>query len=281
MAMNKFQSYIAIDKIERPEFLKQIEEKVVNPNPPKTIEVAGNDAVLMVNGKRITRDTDPTNYALIMGIRKNPEITKHWPEINDENKMPPDFEIKDGILTMRDEAGKVLTQVKDFAPAPVKESVQSINETANDDVIEAFMSGNIPSNRRFPWGTAHLKINKENDSDFSLVNYSTPIAFRHEESVWFNGQKYSVTTSKIQSQIRGSASRNHVDMIETDGDGIRDAISDAHDARRLQDRPEPEETEPPVNPSESKVEPKIPAIVESTKHTAEELRKGPVGRILL
>lgn len=257
--------------IERPDFLAPvapIEEKVVNPNPPKTIEVADSDATLTVNGKKITRDSDPSNYELIMGIRKNPLISPHWSDIKDANKMPPDFEIKDGLLTMRDENGKVLAQIKDFGKAPVKESVEPLNETANQDVIKMFLEDSFPKNKRDVWGTTNVKIRKENQNDWSLVNYSTPILFRHAESVWYNGTRYSVTTSKIQSQIRGLAGQLGIDLVETDGNGIKDAIEKAHGVQ---------ESVEPVKPKE---EPK-PKAGRAFDGDHSKLQKNSVGRILL
>lgn len=36
----------------------------------------------------------------------------------------------------------------------------------------------------------------------TLINYSTIIAFKENDKLYINNEKYSVTTSKIQSQLR-------------------------------------------------------------------------------
>ena len=46
---------------------------------------------------------------------------------------------------------------------------------------------------------------KEENNGFCLYNYNTVIAFILDNTLYLNTQKYSTTTSKIQSQLRYQA----------------------------------------------------------------------------
>lgn len=46
---------------------------------------------------------------------------------------------------------------------------------------------------------------EENDRGFCLYNYNTIIAFILDNELYLNTEKYSVTTSKIQSQLKNQA----------------------------------------------------------------------------
>lgn len=106
-------------------------------------------------------------------------------------------------------------------------------ETSNADVINMFIDNSFPKDKKPVWGTTNLKITKENDG-WSLVNYRTRILYRPESGrgllgdnpVYFNTTKYSVTTSKIQNQIRRTAADSGVELKETDEKGINDAASE-------------------------------------------------------
>ncbi len=61
-----------------------------------------------------------------------------------------------------------------------------------------------------------------------LVNYTTPIAVRDEiGEIWINTEKYSRTTSKIQSQLHFICNRyswKHSGVFDTDENTLRDMI---------------------------------------------------------
>ena len=47
-----------------------------------------------------------------------------------------------------------------------------------------------------------------------LINYSTRIAYHEDGKLYLNVHKYSVTTSKIQNQLRAQAQNYGMDVIE-------------------------------------------------------------------
>ena len=91
----------------------------------------------------------------------------------------------------------------------------------NEDVIEMFLKDSFPKDKMSEWGTDNLKISKRSDG-WSLVNYSTPLLYRAngELTVYFNIKKYSVSTSKIQYQIRKLAKQLGIGLEEVDESGI-------------------------------------------------------------
>ena len=84
--------------------------------------------------------------------------------------------------------------------APIEDTASVDKEAAsNMAVIESFISGQAGAK------STNLTI-VENKNGLMLVNYQTPIAFRAADgTVYLNSQKYSVTTSKIQTFIRRAA----------------------------------------------------------------------------
>jgi hypothetical protein len=82
---------------------------------------------------------------------------------------------------------------------------QYLTEKKNTDVIEDFLAGKKASS------TKHLYI-RPTKNGLTLVNYSTVLVYKpHVENVYYmNKDKYSVTTSKIQSYIRGILSGKNV-----------------------------------------------------------------------
>jgi hypothetical protein len=115
---------------------------------------------------------------------------------------------------------------------PDEEPIESeadleVESTANEDVIRMFINDSFPKDKMPVWGTTHLKITKY-PNGWALVNYNTPILYRANGSdvVVFNTKKYSVTTSKIQSQIRGAFAGQPVK--ETDEAGIYSAIDQSN-----------------------------------------------------
>ena len=102
---------------------------------------------------------------------------------------------------------------------------ETMVEAKNTDVIDLFMTDSFPKNKKTNWGTEHLKINKE-ENGWSVINYATPILYRDDKSgdVFLNKQKYSVTTSKIQNQMRYLASKHNVDLKEVNEKEIKEAM---------------------------------------------------------
>lgn len=101
----------------------------------------------------------------------------------------------------------------------------TINEKTNMDVINMFMSQSFPIDKKPNWGTQHLRINKERYG-WSVINYATPILYRENGSdkVFMNKDKYSVTTSKIQNQMRRSAEENDIKLTEVNEEKIQSEI---------------------------------------------------------
>lgn len=55
---------------------------------------------------------------------------------------------------------------------------------------------------------------KSENIGFCLYNYNTIIAFILDNTLYLNTKKYSVTTSKIQSQLRNQATYTHYNIKE-------------------------------------------------------------------
>lgn len=85
---------------------------------------------------------------------------------------------------------------------------------SNSQVIDMFVNDSFPKDKMPTWGTDNLKISKQ-PNGWALVNYSTPLLYRQNgaSDVYFNTQKYSPTTSKIQNYIKKAlgGSANEVD----------------------------------------------------------------------
>jgi len=109
----------------------------------------------------------------------------------------------------------------------------SLNEAKNSDVIEMFVDDKFPHDKeeaadmnikkwKPQWGTKNLMISKRTNG-WALVNYNTPILFRKNTGeVFFNADKYSVSTSKIQSQIKRALKGTK--FKESDEAGIKKEI---------------------------------------------------------
>lgn len=97
-----------------------------------------------------------------------------------------------------------------------------IEATSNGQVIDMFINDSFPKDKLAEWGTANLRISKQ-ENGWALINYSTPIMYRDNKNgeTYFNVDRYSATTSKIQNyirqQVRGLAN-------EVNEKGIRQAI---------------------------------------------------------
>ena len=83
-----------------------------------------------------------------------------------------------------------------------KKSSLYTEAATNEQVIQMFADDSFPKDKMPTWGTQNLKIQKE-PNGWALINYATPIAYRSNDGQTFiNTQKYSQTTSKIQSVLK-------------------------------------------------------------------------------
>ncbi len=103
-----------------------------------------------------------------------------------------------------------------------------LTEVKNEDVIDMFIRDSFSKEKPVVRGTPNLKITKMPKDTWALVNFSTPILYRNKKNkIFFNTEKFSATTSKIQSMIRKGL-KNERGVIkpttEVDTDGIADAI---------------------------------------------------------
>lgn len=107
-----------------------------------------------------------------------------------------------------------------------RSSRQSVGEKSNQSVIEMFLTDSFPKDKRPVWGTENLRITKTKNG-WALVNYRTPLLYRANgsESVLFNAERHSVSTSKIQNEIRRTASSLGVALTEVEEDRILDSAT--------------------------------------------------------
>lgn len=86
----------------------------------------------------------------------------------------------------------------------------------NENVIKAFLDGNQAKTplRNIQNGIYSYKGRTLYTDGNNLVNYSTTMATLRDGKVYLNTKKYSVTTSKIQSQIRRLAMSKGLEIVE-------------------------------------------------------------------
>ena len=89
----------------------------------------------------------------------------------------------------------------------------------NEQVIRRFLegrSGQTPT-REIPCGYFAYMGNTLSTNGNELINYRTKIAYKAGKKLYINANKYSVTTSKIQSKIRMIAREfyNEDNIVET------------------------------------------------------------------
>jgi hypothetical protein len=100
-----------------------------------------------------------------------------------------------------------------------------ILENNTIDVISKYIDHNYPLNKNSKWGVNNVFIELKSNGRYSLVHYKTDILYQDMKGVWwFNTQKYSNTTSKIQYQIKQLLNAKKINYKETNDGGIRDAI---------------------------------------------------------
>ena len=85
----------------------------------------------------------------------------------------------------------------------------------NDRVIMMFLDDAFPKDKMPEWGAENLKIKVRGKGDY-LYNYNAPMLYRDAATgeVWFNAQRYSVTTSNIQNTIRRAAQDRGIQLRE-------------------------------------------------------------------
>lgn len=103
-----------------------------------------------------------------------------------------------------------------------------VSATDNSSVISMFINDAFPKDKNPEWGTPNLRISKQ-PGGWALVNYATPLLFRSNSSdeLFFNTDKYSVSTSRIQNMIRQEVGGSATEIDEA---GIQAAIEDAQNA---------------------------------------------------
>lgn len=90
----------------------------------------------------------------------------------------------------------------------------------NREVVEKFINkkaGHTPKriiNTLFKYEGMTLKSN-----GLELINYQTRIAYHQDNKLYLNINKYSVTTSKIQSLIKKLANDKDLEIVEIKGEG--------------------------------------------------------------
>lgn len=86
----------------------------------------------------------------------------------------------------------------------------------NEKVIQAFLNGESARTglRDICNGVYIYKGRTLTTDGDVLINYSTKIAYKEGNKLYLNINKYSQTTSKIQSKIKMLASQQGFDIIE-------------------------------------------------------------------
>ena len=155
-------------------------------------------------------------------IRTIKKIVADNPTMDNEEiltQIPADwFDVWEGAYT---EIQRVINDEK--TKIMYGESYQK--ENRNSNVIDAFLADTFPKqNKNRIWGTQHLKIQYSPDGQgWGVVNYQTYLLFRSDVTgrLYFNIEKYSRTTSKIQSYISYKIIR---DAIKIKGDEMDDIV---------------------------------------------------------
>ena len=90
---------------------------------------------------------------------------------------------------------------------------------SNENVIKAFLSGNQAKTplRNINAGYYTYKGRTLYTEENNLINYKTTIATLKDGKVYLNINKYSSTTSHIQSKIRHLASAKGLEIVEVKG----------------------------------------------------------------
>ena len=86
----------------------------------------------------------------------------------------------------------------------------------NQDVLQAFLQGEKAQTnlRNIQNGYYMYKGRTLTTDGITLINYSTIIAFKENGKLYLNKNKYSVTTSKIQSKLHTMAKYYYNNIVE-------------------------------------------------------------------
>jgi len=98
-----------------------------------------------------------------------------------------------------------------------------LSEASNSDVISRFITKDYPKKGSLKSG--NCRIEKESNG-WVFINYSTAIAFiddNHPNLLILNADRYSNTTSGIQSELRNTARRNNMEVYEGGEEIVREA----------------------------------------------------------
>ena len=95
------------------------------------------------------------------------------------------------------------------------EDLEPIEEIlTNLEVIDMFIEDNFSKDCLELFGAKNLKIVKSHNG-YILMDYSTPILYRDNNGKLFlNNHRYSVTTSKIQGQVRNKLNEFNIIVDE-------------------------------------------------------------------
>lgn len=90
----------------------------------------------------------------------------------------------------------------------------------NENVIKKFLEGeHAKTQKRYITNgyysyEGRTLYTRENNGNFELINYNTRIAYIDQNGLHINIKKYSVTTSKIQNQIKRLADLSNYNIFE-------------------------------------------------------------------
>lgn len=110
-----------------------------------------------------------------------------------------------------------------------------LNEASNSQVITRFITKDYPKKGSLNSNNCHLE---RDVNGWVFINYSTPIAFvgdKQPDLLILNADKYSVTTSGIQSELRSTARQNGMEIYEGDINTVRSAIDNGVTAQIFED----------------------------------------------
>lgn len=167
--------------------------------------------------------------AKLRSLKQQLEATEKPGEIRDickaiealEARMDKDKERKETRHSEKEQKTKEAAEESQEAAEQAKEAMLAPVEATRDNysVIEDFVNGNFGTK-----GSVHLYMIHE-PNGWSLVNYRTPILYQGSDSqtVFFNTDKYSVTTSRLQTAMRQALEGR--DIQEVDEAGILSEIN--------------------------------------------------------
>jgi len=165
----------------------------------------------------IIRNSTDKSEDIEIAQQKPEDFTVYISDIKDQKKAE---EYKDKLETL----GFENISMED-AVVQEPELASVVDESAkNQDVATMFIKDEFPKDKLPIWGSKNLKITKVSNG-WTLVNYFTPILFRNSEGkVYFNTEKYSVSTSTIQNKIKEVLKQNDVKFEDVSEEKMSDLI---------------------------------------------------------